>query len=333
MDYDIAYYEYYDCEVHDHISFTSESGKQEECAYYLYFPKDTELDESTPVITYITHGGGVAEEERATVLSWAGEQDTEAIFVVPYTDRPEAICASLEDARVQLNGKGKFDAVSGHGTSSGGRAIIRAALKSASADEDYHFRFANVVAYDPAAESRLAKITGQTAALRSLADQGTVLFIQTDTGRDDGSGTFCNRYARVYSSLGGTAIIAEIDSASHEGKFIKPLTHNSLNWAIGRGSLLEDEGYRNAWYEYRDGVKLESTLKEATELLQKNADPDRSERSVGKPPSKPGSPSPPPGTAVGGASTRRSTADRPKSPKGLPFGDSSYYVYNSQKVA
>lgn len=267
MNTDIAYYEYYDCEVYDHISFISESGKQEECTYYLYFPKDAELDETTPVIAYTTHGGGVAEEERAMALNWAAGQDTEAIFVIPYTDRPEAVCASIEDARVGLNGKGNFDAISAQGTSSGGRAIIRAALKSVDADEDYGFRIANIIAYDPAEESDTDNITGQTSAMRALAEQGTVLFIQTDSS-SHGSNPFCSRYAQIFSELGGTAVVAELDSASHEGKFIKPMTHNSMNWAIGKGELIEDEDYRNCWYYYLDGIKFDSSLAEATELLR-----------------------------------------------------------------
>lgn len=277
MDFDVAYYEYYDCEVYDHISYISESGKEEECVYYLYIPKEADIDDTTPVVEYITHGGGVAEEERANALHWAAGQDTEAIFVIPYTDRADAACASLEDARVRLDGKGNFDAVSGHGTSSGGRAIIRAALKSTDKDAGYGFRFANVVAYDPAEESETANITGQTEAMHMLAQQGTVLFIQTDTGRYGGSGAYCNRYAQEFSELGGTAIVAEMDSASHEAKFTKLMTHNSINWAIGRGPLLEDDTYENVWYCYEDGVKEETTLAEATALLQ-NGNPERSNK-------------------------------------------------------
>ena len=268
MDFDVAYYEYYDCEVYDHISYISESGKEEECVYYLYIPKEANIDDTTPVVAYITHGGGVAEEERANALHWAAGQDTEAIFVVPYTDRPDAVCASIEDACVRLNGKGNFDAISGHGTSSGGRAIIRAALKSTDKDADYSFRFANVIAYDPAQESEITNITGQTEALRALAQQGTIWFIQTDTGHNGGSGDYCRRYAQAFSVLGGTVITAEMDSASHEEKFIKPLTHNSINWAIGRGPLREDDTYENAWYVYLDGIKFDASLAEATELLQ-----------------------------------------------------------------
>ena len=277
MDFDVAYYEYYDCEVYDHISFTSVSGKEEECTYYLYIPKDAETDDTTPVVVYITHGGGVAEEERANALHWAAGQDTEAIFVVPYTDKPEAVCASIEDAKDRLNGKGDFDAVSAHGTSSGGRAIIRAALKSTDKDADYSFRFANVIAYDPANESETANITDQTEAMRALARQGTVLFIETDTGREGGSGDYCNRYARCYSVLGGSAIVAEMDSVSHEAKFIDPLTYNSINWAIGRGPLLEDDTYENTWYYYQDGIRYDTTLAAATELLQSSLDPEKPE--------------------------------------------------------
>ncbi|MBR1566739.1 MAG: hypothetical protein IJ649_08245 [Oscillospiraceae bacterium] len=273
----MAYYEYYDCEVYNHISFTSASGKEEKCTYYLYFPKGTETDETTPVVAYVTHGGGVAEEERANALHWAAGQDTEAIFVIPYTDKPEAVCASIEDAKDRLNGKGDFDAVSAHGTSSGGRAVIRAALKSTDKDTDYSFRFANVIAYDPAEESETANITGQTEAMRALAQQGTILFIVTDTGHAGGSGDYCNRYAQCYSALGGTSIVAEMDSASHEGKFIKPLTHNSINWAIGRGTLLEDDTYENTWYYYQDGVKYGTTLAAATELLQSSLDLEKPE--------------------------------------------------------
>lgn len=267
MDCDIAYYEYYDCEVHSHIDFVTESGKDADCTYYLYFPKDTEIDEDTPVIAYTTHGGGVAEDERALALTWAANQDTKAIFVIPYSDKPGAVCASLEDARTVLNGKGNFDAVSGQGTSSGGRAMIRAALKSVYPDSNYSFRFGNIIAYDPAEQSEYTNITEQTEALRALADQGTVLFIQTDSS-SHGSNPFCNHYAQLYSELGGTSVVAEITSASHEGKFIKPMTHNSMNWAIGLGELLEDDDYQNTWYYYQDGEKIPASLEEATALVR-----------------------------------------------------------------
>ena len=279
MDFDVAYYEYYDCEVYDHISFISESGKDEECIYYLYIPKDAKTDEATPVIAYVTHGGGVAEEERANALHWAAGQDTEAIFVIPYTDRPEAVCASLEDARERLKGKGSFDAVSIHGTSSGGRAVIQAALKSTDPNEAYHFRIANICAYDPAQESIQAPFNQSVGAVARLAKTGAVLFIQTDTDRDGkhgGSGALCNRYARIYSEAGGIAFVAELgDGSSHESKFIKPLTHNSFNWAVGRGQLCEDSTYENRWYCYEDGIKYYSTLAEATELMQNSFNPDK----------------------------------------------------------
>lgn len=270
MDCDIPYYEYYDCQTVDHVSFASESGHTQECVYYLFFPRDEELDAETPVVAYVTHGGGVAEEERAYALDKAANQDTGAIFVIPYTDRPDAVCACIDDARIRLDGKGNFDAISGQGTSSGGRAILQVALESVRPGAAYGFRFANVCAYDPAQESDTANITGKTGALRSLAEQGTVFFIQTDTDTENhgGSGLYCNRYARVYSDYGGIAIVAEIDSVSHEGKFTKPLTHNSINWAIGKGLLEEDEGYQNNWYYYRDFIKHPCTLEEATRLLR-----------------------------------------------------------------
>ena len=150
IDADIAYYEYYDCEMVDHVSFASESGHEQEFFYYYYIPKDGEIDETTPVVAYVTHGGGTSEDERALALHKAASQDTRAIFVIPYTDRPDAVCASIEDARSRLNGKGNFAAISGHGTSSGGRAIMQAALESVNPDADYGFRFANIFAYDPA---------------------------------------------------------------------------------------------------------------------------------------------------------------------------------------
>lgn len=36
MDFDIAYYEFYDCQEVDNITFVSESGKTYECSYYIY---------------------------------------------------------------------------------------------------------------------------------------------------------------------------------------------------------------------------------------------------------------------------------------------------------
>lgn len=275
MDYDIAYYEYYDCAESDHVVYTSESGNEHYCVYYIYTPKDAEIDESTPVIVHVTHGGGVADEERAFALNCAANQDTEAIFIVPWTDRPDAVCAAVEDAKSRLNGKGNFDALCGEGTSSGGRAIIRIALESVNPEQDYSFRFASICAYDPTEETNDTRISGRTEDLRRLAEKGTILFIQTDsdhTGHHGGSGGFCNRYARAYSEAGGTAIIAEIrNSARHERKFTKPLTHNSINWAIGRGMLEEDEYFGNDWFYYRNGEKIPSTLEEVTDLLQ----PDR----------------------------------------------------------
>ena len=68
-----------------------------------------------------------------------------------------------------------------------------------------------------------------------------------------------------------------MDSASHEAKFIKPLTHNSINWAIGRGPLLEDDTYENSWYYYQDGIKFDTTLAAATELLQSSLNPEKPE--------------------------------------------------------
>ena len=278
MDFDVAYYEYYDCEIVDHVSFVTESGKPADCSYYLYFPKDAEIDEDTPVVAYVTHGGGVAEEERAYSMHWAAGQDTSAVFVIPYTDVSTAVCASLEDARQRLEGKGAFDRISIHGTSSGGRAIMRAALKSTDPDRNYGFRFANICAYDPARETSLSPVTEDFQAMVQLAETGAVLFIQTDRdsdGSSGGSGEICNRYAEIYSEAGGIAVVAEIKtgSESHEEKFIKPMTHNSLNWSIGKGKLAEDEHYRNDWYYYKDGVKYETTLDDATALLQRSDGP------------------------------------------------------------
>ena len=281
MDCDIPYYEYYDYQISDHVTFISDSGNEHECVYYLYTPKDGEMDENTPVIVYVTHGGGMVDEERGYALNCAAEQDTEAIIVSPTMDRPDGICASIEDAKRVLDGKGDFDNVSVHGTSSGGRAVIRAALKSVDADENYGFRIRTICAYDPAKESKDAMITTYTDELTALAKQGTVFFIQTDqdlTGHHGGSGGFCNAYARLYSEHGGTAIVAQMYGADHEGKFQKPLTHNSLNWIAGLGELVEDERYQNDWFYYKDGEKIPTTLEEATEILhreqEKNQTPD-----------------------------------------------------------
>ncbi len=267
---EIAYYEYYDYQQSEGVKFTSASGKNYECVYYVYTPKDIEADENTQVIVWVTHGGGVADEERAIALNHAASWGTEAIFVIPWSDRPEAVCACIEDAKEKLEGKGNFDALSGQGTSSGGRAIIRAALESVDPEEDYSFRFKNVIAYDPVQESYTTNITGNTEGLKALAEQDTVIFFQTDTdhgGHSGGSGSFCNDYARVYSELGGTSIVAEIFSGSHEKKFIKPLQHNSIAWAGGLGELIEDECYGNYWFYYHDGEKIPSKLETATLLL------------------------------------------------------------------
>lgn len=243
---------------------------------YIYNDDDAEsaheeIDGDTPVIAWVTHGGGVADEERALALNCASNQNTEAIFVVPWTDKPEGVCACLEDAKVRLDGKGNFDAISGHGTSSGGRAMIRAALESVNPDKDYSFRFKNVCAYDPTEETHTTNITGNTEGLKALAEQYTVLFFQTDTdhsGHHYGSGSFCNDYARIYSELGGIGIVAEIYSGNHEAKFTKPLTHNCINWAIGEGPLQEDDSYRNYWYYYSDGEKKATNVGIATTLIQ-----------------------------------------------------------------
>lgn len=160
--------------------------------YYYYIPKDGEIDETTPVVAYVTHGGGTSEDERAFALHKAAGQDTRAIFVIPCTDRPDAVCASIEDVRYRLNGKGNFAAISGHGTSSGGRAIMQAAVESVNPNADYGFRFANVFAYDPAEQTDTTNIREQSDALRRLAEQGTVFFIQTDTDSEGhgGSGAY-----------------------------------------------------------------------------------------------------------------------------------------------
>ena len=136
---DIAYFEFYDYQQSQDIPYISSSGKNYECMYYSYWPKDMELTEDTPVIAYVTHGGGVADEERATALNHAASFGTEALFIVPWTDRPEAVCAAIEAAKADYAGKGDFDNISIQGTSSGGRAIIRAAQKSVDPEEDYSF--------------------------------------------------------------------------------------------------------------------------------------------------------------------------------------------------
>ena len=274
MECDVAYYEFYNVEQNGPVAFTSDTGHTHECFYYIYTPIDGEIDESTPVVVYVSHGGGTATEERAIALGWAASFETDAIIISPNTDRPDAVCAVLEDAKRRLNGRGNFDAVSGHGTSSGGRAIMQAAVESVNPDADYGFRFANIFAYDPAEQTDTTNIREQSDALRRLAEQGTVFFIQTDTDSEGhgGSGAICNRYARAYSEAGGTAIVAEIESASHENKFIMPLTHNSINWAIGRGQLIEDEVYRNNWYYYLDNIKHPSSLEEAGHILHPGQD-------------------------------------------------------------
>ena len=270
LECDVAYYEFYNVEDGGPVTFTSDTGNTHECYYYIYTPIDGEIDASTPVVVYVTHGGGAVDEERAISLGWAAGFETEAIIISPSSDRPDAVCAVLEDAKRRLNGYGNFDAVSAHGTSSGGRAVIRAALKSVDPSAGYSFRFANVFAYDPAQETENASISDQTEWMRRLAQQGTVLFFQTDTdtnNRHGGSGKECNYYAETYSKAGGTAIVAEISSGSHEAKFIKPLSHNSMRWAIGRGMLKEDEHYQNNWYYYRDGIKNACSLEDADRLL------------------------------------------------------------------
>jgi len=272
---DIAYYEFYNFEQGDSVAFSSDSGNNYECEYYICTPMDTELTADTPVIAYVTHGGGVADEERAIALNHAAKFGVEAIFVIPWTDRPEGVCACIEAAKARLGGKGDFDNISIHGTSSGARAIIRAAQESVDASEDYSFRFANIIAYDPINETTSTNITGNTEALEALAEKGTVLFIQTDTdhtGHHNGTGFFCNYIAEVYSKHGGTAIIAEIHSGSHERKFLKPLGHNSISWAIGEGPLLEDEHYQNDWFYYLDGAKTLCDLEKANALLDEARD-------------------------------------------------------------
>lgn len=270
MECDVAYYEFYNIEENGPVTFTSESGKVHDCIYYIYTPMDGEIDESTPVIAYVTHGGGTAGDERATALGWAAGFETEAIVISPNSDRPDAICACIEDAKQRLNEKGNFAAVSGHGTSSGGRAMLKAALRSVDPAANYSFRFANIFAYDPAHEITVGEITDQTDAMRRLAEQGTILFFQTDTDVKDhhgGSGKLCNAYAEAYSRAGGTSIVAEIPSASHESKFLKPLAHNSFGWAIGQGTLEEDEYYHNTWYYYRKGIKVLCIFEGAARLL------------------------------------------------------------------
>ena len=268
MDCDIAYYEYYDCQMSDHVTYVSESGHEHYCVYYVYTPKDAEVDASTPVLVHVTHGGGVADEEKALALNCAAGQDTQAVIIVPWTDRPDGVCAALEDAKNKMVGKGNFDAICAQGTSSGGTAIIRIALESVNPKRDYTFRFATVCAYDPAKETGVTKITGREDDMKRLAEKGTRLFIQTDNSPSRGSSGFCNQYAKEYSEAGGTAIVAEIEQETrHEGKFTKPITHNSMNWLIGRGMLIEDKLYSNKWYVYQEGEKKPSTLKEATAIL------------------------------------------------------------------
>lgn len=272
---DIAYYEFYDYYESEKVPFTSASGNDYECSYFVFSPKGAELTEDTPVIAYVTHGGGVADEERAIALNHAASFGTEAIFVVPWTDRPEGVCACIEAAKAALD-VGDFDNISIHGTSSGARAIIRAAQESVDPEENYSFRFANIIAYDPINETTSTNITGNTEALKALAEKGTVLFIQTDTdhsGHSNGTGAFCNYIAQVYSQYGGTAIIAEIHSGSHEKKFIKPISHNSISWGAGIGELLEDEHYSNDWYYYLDGAKTLCDLEKADELLDEAREP------------------------------------------------------------
>ena len=267
---DIAYYEFYDYQQSDYVPYVSASGKNYECIYHLYSPKGMELTEDTPVIAYVTHGGGVADYERATALNHAASFGTEAIFVVPWTDRPEGVCAAIEAAKRDLEGIGDFDNISIQGTSSGARAIIRAAQKSVDPAEDYSFRFANIISYDPINETHTTNITGNTDALKALAEEGTVLFIQTDTdhsGHSSGTGAFCNYIAEVYSDHGGTSVIAEIHSGSHEKKFTKPIAHNSIAWGAGTGDIIEDEHYANDWYYYLDGAKTLCDAEKATELL------------------------------------------------------------------
>lgn len=266
---DVAYYEYYDYSMSDYISFQSESGKDYECVYYLYTPKDAQLDENSPVIVWVTHGGGVADTERAIALNSAASHDTEAIFVVPWTDRPDGVCAAIEKAKSDLGGIGNFDAVTIQGTSSGGRAIVRAALHGASSEKGYSFRFSNVIAYDPAEETYNCNISGNTEGLKALAEKGTVLFFQTDDDHsgNGGTGLSCNHYSKVYSEFGGTAIVAEINSGNHEAKFTKPLAHNSISWGAGLGPLLEDEHYKNQWYYYKDGEKIASSLEEVNKIM------------------------------------------------------------------
>ena len=53
MDCDIPYYEYYDYQLSNYVTFTSDSGNEHECVYYLYTPKDGEMDENTPVIVLL----------------------------------------------------------------------------------------------------------------------------------------------------------------------------------------------------------------------------------------------------------------------------------------
>ena len=273
MDCDIAYYEYYDCQTITQVQVLNDNGEIEECNYYLYTRKNGELDESTPVIVYVTHGGGVADVERVYALEQGAKLDTQAIFIAPQTDYPPAVCTCIEDARVRLRGLGNFDAVSAHGTSSGGRAIMRAALESVEDGRDYHFRFANIFAYDPAAESKGVSIMTNTRGLYRLAKQGTVFIIQTDTDVNatfGGSAWHCNRYARIYSLYGGKAIVAQAGSLTHEYLYLEPIQSNSLNWSVGRGSMTEDQYYHNKWFYYDMGEKIPASFGEVTAIVQES---------------------------------------------------------------
>lgn len=260
--FDIKYFDYYTRSEAYSVPFVSGSGNRYSVGYYIYTPKNINPDESTPVIAYVSHGGGTSSEEKAFSLHCAANLATDAVIIIPNSDRAEAVCCCIEDARKVLDGKGDFDAVSIHGTSSGGRAIIAAAEESVNPDGGYHFRFLNICAYDPAADKDL-NIAGNTEALKALAEQGTVLFIQTDldiSGHHGGSGLLCGKYAEAYSEAGGTVILAEIHGGGdHERKFIKPITHNSLNWAIGNGMLVEDDHYQNDWFYYEGDKKIPST--------------------------------------------------------------------------
>ena len=60
LNYEIPYYEYYNYETVAPVKFTVSTGETAECYYYYYTPKGTKTDEETPVVAYVTHGGGVA---------------------------------------------------------------------------------------------------------------------------------------------------------------------------------------------------------------------------------------------------------------------------------